>query len=67
MTAGAPRARQGAQLPLGLGARFFSQFAEDGLLLYVDAVLGLDRRSFVDIGAAVGIKSDCAKPALILG
>ena len=37
---------------LGPGARIFSQFEEDGLLLYLDAVLELEHRTFVDIGAA---------------
>lgn len=62
-------ARSGRPLPpgLGLGARVFSQFEEDGLLLYLDAVLELEHRSFVDIGAADGINSNCANLALNLG
>jgi len=63
------RARRGELAPrgLGLGARIFSQFEEDGLLLYLDAVLELEHRSFVDIGAADGINSNCANLALNLG
>lgn len=63
------RARRGEPLPrgLGLGARIFSQFEEDGLLLYLDAVLELEHRTFVDIGAADGINSNCANLALNLG
>ena len=52
---------------LGVGARIFSQFEEDGLLLYLDAVLELEHRTFVDIGAADGINSNCANLALNLG
>jgi hypothetical protein len=63
------RARRGELLPrgLGVGARIFSQFEEDGLLLYLDAVLELEHRTFVDIGAADGINSNCANLALNLG
>jgi hypothetical protein len=63
------RARRGELLPtgLGVGARIFSQFEEDGLLLYLDAVLELKHCSFVDIGAADGINSNCANLALNLG
>jgi hypothetical protein len=63
------RARRGEPLPpgLGAGARIFSQFEEDGLLLYLDAVLELEQHSFVDIGAADGINSNCANLALNLG
>jgi hypothetical protein len=63
------RARRGERLAqgLGVGARIFSQFEEDGLLLYLDAVLELEHRSFVDIGAADGINSNCANLALNLG
>jgi hypothetical protein len=63
------RARRGEPLApgLGVGARIFSQFEEDGLLLYLDAVLELEHRTFVDIGAADGINSNCANLALNLG
>lgn len=63
------RARRGELLPqgLGVGARIFSQFEEDGLLLYLDAVLELEHCTFVDIGAADGINSNCANLALNLG
>jgi hypothetical protein len=63
------RARRGEPLAqgLGMGARIFSQFEEDGLLLYLDAVLELEQRTFVDIGAADGINSNCANFALNLG
>ena len=63
------RARNGEHLPpgLGLGARIFSQFEEDGLLIYLDAVLELEHRTFVDVGAADGINSNCANLALNMG
>jgi hypothetical protein len=63
------RARSGQPPPpgLGLGARIFSQFEEDGLLLYLDAVLEIEHRTFVDVGAADGINSNCANLALNLG
>jgi len=63
------RARSGQPLApgLGLGARIFSQFEEDGMLLYLDAVLELEHRTFVDVGAADGINSNCANLALNLG
>lgn len=63
------RARRGELLPqgLGVGARIFSQFEEDGLLLYLDAVLELKDQTFVDIGAADGMNSNCANLALNLG
>ena len=62
-------AKTGQPLPknLGGGARIFSQFEEDGLLLYLDAVLELEHHVFVDIGAADGIFSNCANLALNMG
>lgn len=62
-------ARTGQPLPkrLGGGARIFSQFEEDGLLLYLDAVLELENHTFVDIGSADGINSNCANLALNMG
>jgi hypothetical protein len=63
------RARKGDLLlpDLGIGARIFSQFEEDGLILYLDAVLELEQHTFVDIGAADGINSNCANLALNMG
>lgn len=49
------------------GLRVFSQFEEDGYLLYLAAVLEIETRTFVDIGAADGINSNCANLALNLG
>ena len=62
-------ARRGDPLPdkLGGGARIYSQFEEDGILLYLDAVLEIENKIFVDIGAADGINSNCANLAVNLG
>ena len=49
------------------GFRCFSQFEEDGKLLYIMAVLGIPCGTFVDIGAADGINSNCANLALNFG
>ncbi len=49
------------------GFRIFSQFEEDGLLLYLAAVLELENRIFLDIGASDGVNSNCANLALNLG
>lgn len=46
------------------GFRVFSQFEEDGLLLFLATTLGLTRHTFVDVGAADGINSNCANLAL---
>ncbi len=47
------------------GFRVFSQFEEDGYLLYLAAVFDLPKL-FVDIGASDGINSNCANLALNL-
>jgi hypothetical protein len=49
------------------GFRVFSQFEEDGYLLYLAAVLELEPKIFLDIGAADGMNSNCANLALNLG
>ncbi len=46
------------------GYRVFSQFEEDGKLLFIFAALGVATGTFVDIGAADGINSNCANLAL---
>ena len=59
------RARTCQPLPLlsDSGFRVFSQFEEDGYLLYLAAVLELEPKLFVDIGSSNGINSNCANPA----
>jgi hypothetical protein len=49
------------------GYRVFSQFEEDGKLLFIFATLGIASGTFVDIGAADGINSNCANLALNFG
>ncbi len=49
------------------GFRVFSQFDEDGILLYIFAALGAGRKYFVDIGAGDGINSNCANLAVNFG
>jgi hypothetical protein len=49
------------------GFRNFSQFEEDGLILYVLAVIGIKHRTFVDIGSANGVNSNCANLAINFG
>ena len=46
-----------------VGFRVFSQFEEDGILLFLFTLLGSERR-FVDIGSSDGMFSNCANLAL---
>ena len=61
--------REGKKLPSisDTGFRVFSQFEEDGLLLYIFATLGTKSKIFVDIGAGDGIHSNCANLAVNFG
>src|SRR5262245_60935304 len=49
------------------GFRCFSQFEEDGLILFVMAALDVYEGVFLDIGSADGINSNCANLALNFG
>jgi hypothetical protein len=49
------------------GFRVFSQFEEDGLVLFLLAVLGIKTRLFVDIGAGDCINSNCTNLAINWG
>ena len=50
------------------GFRVFSQFDEDGVILYLLGVSGVGTRRFVDLGAGDGVyASNCANLALNLG
>jgi len=49
------------------GFRCFSQFEEDGLLLYIFAALGTFSGEYLDLGCADGINSNCANLALNFG
>lgn len=42
------------------GFRVFSQFEEDGLLLFIFAVIGMNNKTFVEIGSDDGINSNSA-------
>ncbi|MCH2233480.1 MAG: hypothetical protein MK078_04430 [Crocinitomicaceae bacterium] len=42
------------------GFRVFSQFEEDGLLLFVLTILGMPNKTFLEIGADDGVNSNCA-------
>ena len=49
------------------GFRVFSQFDEDGILLYIFAAIGTYNNIFIDIGAGNGINSNCANLAINFG
>jgi len=49
------------------GFRVYSQFEEDGLLLYIFAAIGIEHKTFIDIGSGDGIKSNCANFAVNFG
>ena len=49
------------------GFRCFSQFEEDGLILFIMAALDILEGVFLDIGSADGINSNCANLALNFG
>jgi len=62
--------RRGDELPpiWDVGFRVFSEHDEDGIILFLLAALGIESRSFVDIGAGAGvIASNCANLAFNLG
>lgn len=49
------------------GFRNFSEYEEDGVLLYIFAAIGTTNRQFVDIGAGDCINSNCANLAINFG
>ena len=49
------------------GFRVFSQYEEDGKLLYIFSLLGMEHKTFVEIGSDDGINSNCANLALNFG
>lgn len=49
------------------GFKVFSQFEEDGKLLYLFSVIGMGTKRFVDIGSDDGINSNCANFAVNFG
>ena len=46
------------------GFKIFSQFEEDGMLLFIFSVIGMKYKTFVDIGANDCINSNCANFAV---
>ncbi len=62
------RINSGRPVPISeTGFRVFSQFEEDGILLYIFAVLGMGSKTFVEIGSDDGINSNCANLAFNFG
>lgn len=60
--------RSGNRVPLrDTGFRVFSQFEEDGILLYIFAALGVVHKTFIDIGSGDCINSNCANFAVNFG
>jgi len=60
--------RDGKRLNLDeTGYRVYSQFEEDGILLYIFSAIGMGNRTFIDIGAGDGINSNCANLAVNFG
>lgn len=49
------------------GYSVFSQFEEDGKILFILAVIGIKNSSFIEIGSDDGINSNCANLALNFG
>lgn len=54
--------------PTDTGYRVYSQFNEDGILLYIFSIIGEGKKLFVDIGSGDGKEgSNCANLAINLG
>ena len=49
------------------GYSVFSQFEEDGKILFILAVIGIHNGSFIEIGSDDGLNSNCANLALNFG
>lgn len=49
------------------GFKVFSQFEEDGLLLYIFSIIGMGNRTFVDLGSNDCVNSNCANLAIHFG
>jgi hypothetical protein len=61
--------KQNGQLPdiKTTGFKVFSQFEEDGILLYLFSVIGEGTKTFIEIGANDGINSNCSNLAVHFG
>jgi Methyltransferase FkbM domain len=61
-------AKEGKSVPLSeTGFRVFSQYEEDGKLLYIFSIIGMQNKTFVEIGSDDGINSNCANLAFNFG
>lgn len=61
-------AKKGTVPPLNeTGFKVFSQYEEDGILLFLFAVLGEHAKTFVEIGSNDGVNSNCANLAIHFG
>ena len=49
------------------GFRVFSQYEEDGKLLFILSIIGMQNKTFIEIGSDDGINSNCANLALNFG
>jgi hypothetical protein len=49
------------------GYRVFSQYEEDGKLMFIFAVIGMRTKTFIEIGSDDGINSNCANLAFNFG
>jgi hypothetical protein len=49
------------------GFKVFSQFEEDGKLLYLFSIIGMGSKTFVDLGSHDGINSNCANLLIHFG
>ncbi len=49
------------------GFKNFSQFEEDGLLLYIFSIIGMGSKTFVDLGSNDCVNSNCANLAIHFG
>lgn len=62
-------AQKNKQVPAfnSTGFKVFSQFEEDGLLLFLFSLLGEGSKTFIEIGANDGINSNCSNLAIHFG
>src|SRR6478672_8288236 len=49
------------------GFKVFSQFEEDGKLLYIFSLIGMGSKTFVDLGSHDGVNSNCANLVVHFG
>lgn len=61
--------KKSGDLPLlkDTGFRVFSQFEEDGKILFILSVIGMRTKTFIEIGSDDGINSNCANLAFNFG